>query len=164
MGHKRGKNMIEIGQITTVDELYRMKGARTGNIFVDGVAEFLQNVPSHEASDCAKYLRVDQRTLTSVISIFLGASLKEVIMQWRLRQAIDLLDDLSIPYPTIASRCGYKSVKQLEALIKKHYGTTMETYRSGKLRRNSNYDINQSAESRRSVIRAAKELKDRNKE
>ena len=154
-------NMIEIKQIATVEELYQAKGARTGNIFVDGVVEFLQRVPSCEAGMCAKYLKVDQRTLTSVISIFLGESLKEVILKWRLMQAIDMLDDPSIPFPTIAQHCGYRSVKQLEAAMKKYYGTTMETYRSGKLRRNSNYDINKSAESRRKVLNAAQELRKR---
>lgn len=156
--------MIEIKQIATVEELYRAKGARTGNIFVDGVVEFLQHVPSCEASDCAKYLKVDQRTLTSVIRIFLGKSLKEVILQWRLMQTIDLLDDPQIPFESIALRCGYRSVKQLEASMKKYYGTTMETYRSGKVRRNSNYDINKSAQSRQEILQAAKNLKNRAKE
>ena len=156
--------MIEIKQISTVEELYQSQGARTGNVFVDGVVDFLQHVPSHEASDCAKYLKVDQRTLTSVINIFLGESLKEVIIKWRVRQAIDLLDDPNITFDTIASRCGYSSVKRLEFSIKKFYGTTMETYRSGKVRRNSNYDINKSSDKRNNILLAAQQLKDRNKD
>lgn len=156
--------MIKIQQIATVEELYDAHGAHTGNIFVDGVVEFLQHVPSHESSACAAYLHVDQHLLTGVIKIFLGLPLKEVIIRWRLLQALDLLDDHKLSYEEVAARCGYADTKRLGALMMKYYGTTLETYRTGRLRRNSNYSINATAAKRRAVHDNARNLRHRKRE
>lgn len=155
--------MIKIQQITTVEELYKTNGARTGNVFVDGVVEFLQNEPSHSASACAEYLGVDHHLLAGVVKLFLGLPLKEIIVRWRLFQAMDLLDTHQFSLDEVAAKCGYSDPKCLGTAMKKYHGTTLNTYLTGRLRRNTNYDINSTAEKRRQVMDNANELRQRKK-
>ena len=85
--------MIFIKQITTVEELWNTAGAPTGQIAVDAVVDYVKRVNTHSAQQVAFYLNADQRFLNETMKLFVGVSLKEFIMQWRMRQALDLLDD-----------------------------------------------------------------------
>lgn len=153
--------MIKITPITTADELCRSHGAATGNILVDGLVDFLQHTRSCKAEDAAIYLEVPQRLLSEAIRFFVGSTVQNVILRWRAYQALDLLDQPDMTREAVAEYLQLGSVKTLEGLFRKQFGTTIEAYRTGNLRRNSNFGFNQKAESRRKVISKANELKKR---
>ena len=154
--------MIFIKQITTVDELWQTKGAPTGQTAVDAVVDYVKRVKSHSAQEVALFLNVDQRYLNETMKLFVGVTLKEFIMQWRMRQAIDLLDDESLTVEQVARRCGFRREKDLIAALHTRYGTTPYAYRNGSVIRNSNYRFNQESHQRKQIIENAEKLHSRN--
>jgi len=154
--------MIFIKQITTVEELWNTQGAPTGQIAVDAIVDYVKRVKTHSAQGVAFYLNVDQRFLNETMKLFVGVSLKEFIMQWRMHQAIDLLDDESLSYEQVARRCGFRRVKNLIAAIHTRFGTTPYAYRNGSVLRNGNYRFNQETHERKSIIENAEKLRSRN--
>ena len=155
--------MIFIKQITTVEELWNTAGAPTGQIAVDAVVDYVKRVNTHSAQQVAFYLNADQRFLNETMKLFVGVSLKEFIMQWRMRQAIDLLDDENLSVEEVARRCGFKLEKNLIAAFRARYGTTPYAYRNGSVFRNSNYRFNREAHQRKRIIENAEKLRSRNK-
>ena len=154
--------MIFIKQITTVEELWNTAGAPTGQIAVDAVVDYVKRVKSHSAQEVALYLNVDQRYLNETMKLFVGVTLKEFIMQWRMRQALDLLDDESLTVGQVARRCGFRRVKNLIAALHERYGTTPYAYRNGTVLRNGNYRFNQETHQRKQIIENAEKLHSRN--
>ena len=154
--------MILIKQITTVEELYKTKGAPTGQTAVDAIVDYVKRVKSHSAQEVALCLNVDQRYLNETMKLFVGVSLKEFIMQWRMRQAIDLLDDENLSVEDVAHRCGFRRDKNLIAAIHARFGTTPYAYRNGSVLRNGNYRFNQETHQRKSIIENAEKLRSRN--
>ena len=154
--------MIFIKQITTVEELWNTAGAPTGQIAVDAVVDYVKRVNSHSAQQVAFYLNADQRFLNETMKLFVGVSLKEFIMQWRMRQAIDLLDDENLSVEEVAHRCGFRREKNLIAAIHARFGTTPYAYRNGSVLRNGNYRFNQETHQRKSIIENAEKLHSRN--
>lgn len=153
--------MMEIKQITTVDELYQNQGAKTGQIVVDAVVDYIRRVTSHSADDAAHFLNVNRRWLSESLLIFVGVSLHDFIKQWRLKQAVDLLDDETLSLHEVALRCGYKETKSLIQAFRHLYGTTPLTYRTGHVRRNSLYHVNNDVECRKKAEENARQLKQR---
>ncbi len=110
----------------------------------------------------ALFLNDDQRYLNETMKLFVGVSLKEFIMQWRMRQAIDLLDDESLTVEQVARRCGFRREKDLIAALHTRYGTTPYAYRNGSVIRNGNYRFNQESHQRKQIIENAEKLHSRN--
>lgn len=154
--------MITIQPATTLDQLIATKGAPTGNPFVDGLVEFLRLNASNTVEDAANYLGVPERLLREAIHFFVGVTVREVIHRWRAMQALDLLDDPALSLDAICKRLHFASPKVLRAMMRTYYGTTIGMYRDGKLRRNGNFDYNETKESRQTAIRNAQQLKKRN--
>ena len=154
--------MILIKQITTVEELYKTKGAPTGQTAVDAVVDYVKRVKTHSAQEVALCLNVDQRYLNETMKLFVGVTLKEFILQWRMRQAIDLLDDENLSVGEVARRSGFKHEKNLIAAFRARYGTTPYAYRNGSVFRNSNYRFNREAHQRKRIIENAEKLRSRN--
>ena len=155
--------MIEIKQITTLEKLYFSHGALTGNVFVDAVVWLLiHDKGQNEVSKIADLLEVNRSTLTDVFQILVGIPLKEAIISWRLWEALDLMDaNPTMSAEEVAQRCGFRRAQALGALFKKHFHTTIGAYREDTVRRNGNYDYNQTARQRQEVIDNAKILHDR---
>ena len=154
--------MILIKQITTVEELYKTKGAPTGQTAVDAIVDYVKRVKSHSAQEVALCLNVDQRYLNETMKLFVGVTLKEFILQWRMLQAIDLLDDESLSVEEVARRCGFKLEKNLIAAFRARYGTTPYAYRNSSVFRNNNYRFNREAHQRKRIIENAEKLRSRN--
>lgn len=156
--------MIEIKQIATVEELYQKQGARTGEVIVDAVVEMLKEGPrTNAAKDYAQRLGLELRVLNAVMEKLVGVRLKEMIMQWRMLQALDLLDNPELSYDQVAQQCGFSTAKELGKEFARRQHTTIGVYRSNKLRLNTNYNINQRAETRRKVCENATKLRNRTK-
>ena len=149
----------EIKQITTVEELYKNGGAPTGQIVVDAVVDYVKKVRSHSVENVAIILKMDQRFLNETMKVFVGVTLQEFILQWRILQAIDLLDDESLSYEQVAHRCGFRRVKNLIATFRARLGTTPYAYRNGSVLRNGNYRFNQEPHLRKDIIKNAEKLK-----
>ena len=151
--------MIEIKQIATVEELYRHRKADTGEVFVDAIMYQLTNgAHSNSAQEMADRLGMELRALSKVTEKLVGVKLKEMIMQWRMLQALDLLDNPDYSYEQVAHLCGFSSTQDLAAEFKRRHKTTIEAYRKGQPRRNSNYSLNQTAEKRKAVVENAQKL------
>ncbi len=155
--------MIKFSQITTVEQLCQSQGAATGNQFVDGLMEFIRLNTSNSIEDAAAYLGIPQRLLCDAIKFFVGTTPREVIHRYRSYQALDLLDNPQLSTTEVARRLHFASSKVLEAVMRNCHGTTVTAYRTGKARRNGNYDYNQTAEARQNVIDNAKKLKQRSR-
>ncbi len=151
--------MKEIKCITSVEELYRNGGAPTGEIVVDAVVDYVKRVKSHSAEEVATFLNVDKRLLSGTMKLLVGVTLQEFILQWRVLQAIDLLDDRSLPVEEVAHRCGFKRDKNLIAAFQSRLGTTPYAYRNGTVLRNSSYSFNGDSHHRNRVIENAEKLK-----
>ena len=83
-------------------------------------------------------------------------------MQWRMRQAIDLLDDENLSVEEVARRCGFRREKNLISAIHERFGTTPYAYRNGSVLRNGNYRFNQETHQRKNIIENAEKLRSRN--
>ncbi len=151
--------MKEIKRITNVEELYKNGGAPTGEIFVDAVVDYVKRVKSHSAEDVAVFLNVDKRMLSEVMKLLVGVSLKEFIIQWRVYQAVDLLDDKSLSFSEVAQRCGFRCYKNLIAAFQARLGTTPYAYRNGTVIRHGNYSFNVDTQHRKKVVENAEKLR-----
>lgn len=134
--------MIEIKQIATVEQLYARRKELTGNVLVDAVVEYLRVMPDHEPIIMAKTLGVDRRMLSKAMEIFVGVPLKEMIWQWRVHQAVDLLDNKALSIEEVSHCTGYGTVKSLSAAMMKYFGTTPTIYRTGTINGNGSYEMN----------------------
>lgn len=154
--------MSKIEQITTLEELYKSGGAKTGNVFVDGMVEFLQSTKSLQVSEAAEFLGISPRLLTDTIKLFVGVMPKEMIPRWRVMQALDLMDaNPEMNREEVAQACGF-SLRGLEVNMQKHYGTTIDAYHLGKTRRNDTYFTDSSARvGVRRILENAQKLKKR---
>ena len=134
--------MIEIKQITTFDALYKSQGALTGNVLVDAVVDAIRHSRLHDAQELALMLGVDSRFLNKAMEVFVGLPLREMIHQWRVRQAVALLDDESLSYEEVARRIGYGCERSMISAFKKYFGTTPTIYREGTINQNGAYPMN----------------------
>lgn len=124
--------MIEIKQIATVEELYLKQGTPTGEVIVDAVVEMLKDGPrTNAAQDFAQRLGFELRVLSAVIEKLVGVRLKEMIMQWRMLQALDLLDNHELSYDQVAQQCGFSTSKELGKEFTRRQHTTIK-FSSGK--------------------------------
>lgn len=155
--------MKEIKQIATVWELYKSRNGETGEMFVDAVVWQLTHQPcANSATEIASQLGCDMVLLSRVIEKLVGVKLKEMIQQWRLYQALDLMDnEPELSDEEVACRCGFAHAENLGVKLRQRYHTTIGAYRSGHARRNSNYEYNSSPEGLREVKESAKKLHER---
>lgn len=151
--------MIEIKQITTVEELWKSGGAPTGNVLVDALVEFLKISKSNDLDYMAAGYGVRIRLLQEAIPVFVGVTPHEMIRRWRVFQAMDLLINTTMSEAEIAERCGFKDQRNLQILIRKYHQTTAAALRTGMPRRNSNYPYNESRDKLREIYRNAKKIR-----
>ena len=141
--------MKKITQVTTVDQLYKSQDQETGNIIVDALVYYLRHSKSHKAADAALFLDVEQRWLNDSVRIFVGTTLQRLIQEWRLRTALDLLDNQELSLLEVAQRCGYRQDRQFSDAFMNRFGVTPLAYRTGSQPNNGRYDSNQSAQAQR---------------
>ena len=152
----------KISPITTLDELYRTKGAPTGNVIVDAFVEYLMHSNSRKAQDAALCLGVETRWLSESLRIFIGMNLSDAILEWRMRKALDLMDDEQLSLEEIAHRCSYSQFNHFAEAFQKRWGVSPYTYRTGEEPTNALYDCNKSAKTRRELFERIQALKNRN--
>jgi AraC-like DNA-binding protein len=156
--------MIEIKRITSVDELYKNGGAPTGQIPVDAVVDYVKRVKSHSAEDVATYLGQKRVWLSGVLQMLVGVPLQEFIIQWRVLQALDLLDDPELSVAEVAKACGFRNEKNLVDTLRRRVGITPNAYRTGSVPHNGNYSFNKDPHARRKLFENVEKLKSRRQE
>lgn len=98
----------------------------TASPIVNAVAEALHETKFIEACEFAAYLEVDQVKLSHAIILDLGMSLKDLIHNFRLEQAMRLVaENPDMPVEEIAQACGYASAGSLWRFIQRKTGMTV---------------------------------------
>lgn len=146
-------------QISNIHQLYLTQGTPTGNPIVDEVVTYLHSSSSHSASDAANALGVGQRWLTESMQLFVGQKLQQFILQWRVLQAFDLLDDPALTFDEVAHRTGFAAHKDLRLAMQRLYQTTPFVYRHERIYRNALYGCNQSTQARQQLLERTHRLR-----
>ena len=124
--------------IATIEELY--DGVEpTGEPILDAVVRVLRQSTTHSVQDVAAALCVVPRHLSGAVQILTGMSLKALIKEWRLRQAVALIaSEPALTDRQVAQRCGYRHEDNLVLDFKQRFHTTPYIFRTGEIRRNGN--------------------------
>jgi len=142
--------------VESVEELYHAREP-TGEVIIDEVVNTVRRTRTQRSSDIALLLEVEHRLLNDAFKLLTGMNLSTMIIEWRMLQAKDLLDDKSLSVQEVARRCGFMRKKNLILAFRRRWGTTPYAYRTGKLLRNSNYAVNKDHHSRKNALRIARE-------
>lgn len=146
-------------QITNIHQLYLNQGTSSGNCIVDEVVNYLRHSSSHSAHEAADSLGVGQRWLSESMQLFVGLKLQQFIVQWRVLQAFDLLDDMALSFDEVAHRTGFAAHKDLRLAMQRLYQTTPFVYRHERIYRNALYDCNESEHTRQQLLERTRQLR-----
>ena len=142
--------------IESVEELYHARQP-TGEMIIDAVTDALRKTTTQRSGDIALLLDADHRQLNDAFKLLTGMNLSTLIVEWRMLQARDLLDDRSLTVKQVAHRCGFRQQKNLILAFRRRWGTTPQAYRTGRLLRNSNYVVNRDYHTRKAALDIARE-------
>ena len=142
--------------VESVEEMYHATEP-FGEVIIDTVLDAVRKTRTQSAGDIALLLDADRRLLNDAFLLLTGMNLSTLIIEWRMMQAKDLLDDKSLSVQEVAYRCGFKQQKNLILAFRRRWGTTPQAYRTGKLLRNRNYVVNKDYRSRKNALEVAKE-------
>lgn len=116
----------------SVFELYRLpEDTLIGDTILDPVVEILRKKPVHFAGDVAKLLGVRYRDLSGAVRLLTGQTLDQLIKEWRMMQAVELINRTELDFLTIANRCGFTTVEHLSAALQKKMQKTPYELRNG---------------------------------
>ena len=147
--------------VTTIAALYARQEP-TGEVILDAVVSVLRQSTTHSVQDVAAALDAAPRHLSGAVQILTGMSLKALIKEWRLRQAVELIcREPALTDHEVARRCGYRHEDNLVLDFKRRYHTTPYIFRTGEIRRNGNYPMNESAEKRSQILKETQLLRER---
>ena len=120
--------------IKTIEELYERKDG-TGEVLLDEMAECLRKTRIIAVADLAALMDVDAHQLNMAVRPLTGMTTRDVINQWRLLQAQELLrqgatgearDERIRRLNAAARRCGWRSYRVL-LKVAHRYGVRVET-------------------------------------
>ena len=120
--------------IKTIEELYERKDG-TGEVLLDEMAECLRKTRIIAVADLATLMDVDAHQLNQAVRLLTGMTTRDVINQWRLLQAQELLrqgatgearDERIRRLNAAARRCGWRSYRVL-LKVAHRYGVRVET-------------------------------------
>ncbi len=142
--------------VESVEELYHARQP-TGEMIIDAVTDAIRKTTTQRSGDIALLLDADHRQLNDAFKLLTGMNLSTLIVEWRMLQARDLLDDRSLTVKQVAHRCGFRQQKNLILAFRRRWGTTPQAYRTGRLLRNSNYVVNRDYHTRKAALDIARE-------
>lgn len=142
--------------VESVEEMYHAM-VPFGEVIIDAVLDAVRKNRTQSTGDIALLLDTDRQLLNDAFLLLSGINLSTMIIEWRIMQAKDLLDDKSLPVLEVTHRCGIKHQKNLILAFRRRWGTTTNAYRIGKLLRNSNYVFNRDHHTRKTALDIAKE-------
>ena len=86
-------------------------------IIVDRVVWALRKSSAIESQEIALMLDVDQRYLSHALRLLTGMPLHQIVSEWRILQAQELISEGSLSLRQIARRCGWKSERVLKTVV-----------------------------------------------
>ena len=89
--------------VESVEEMYHAREP-TGEVIVDAVIDAVRKTRTQRSSDIALLLDVEHRQLNDAFKMLTGMNLSTMIIEWRMMQAKDLLDDKSLSVTEVAHR------------------------------------------------------------
>ena len=119
--------------VTSVEELYDRKDG-IGEVLLDEMAECLRKTRIIAVADLAALMDVDAHQLNQAVRLLTGMTTRDVINQWRLLQAQELLrqgaageakDERIRRLNAAARRCGWRSYRVL-LKVAHRYGVKLE--------------------------------------
>ena len=119
--------------VTSVEELYDRKDG-TGEVLLDEMAECLRKTRIIAVADLATLMDVDAHQLNQAVRLLTGMTTRDVINQWRLLQAQELLrqgatgeakEERIRRLNAVARRCGWRSYRVL-LKVAHRYGVKLE--------------------------------------
>lgn len=97
----------------------------TASPLVNAVAEVLHDTKLIECKEIAKRLEVDERKLSSALSLELGMTLNELLDRYRMKQALDFISDHPDCSPDqLAQEIGYASRNGISRFLYTKLGIT----------------------------------------
>ena len=100
--------------VTSVEELYERKDG-TGEVLLDEIAECLRKTRIIAVADLAALMDVDAHQLNQAVRLLTGMTTRDVINQWRLLQAQELLRQGATGTESSGqSEAGTESAKRVE--------------------------------------------------
>ena len=119
--------------IISVEDLYTLaRDQPIGIPILADVVYYLKRSPGITGKVLAKKLDVKRSALSGAVQILTGSTLNDMLRQWRLLRAIDLLSNTSLPYLEVARLCGYRTVNGLTKFMERNKKCTAREYRENR--------------------------------
>lgn len=116
----------------TFDELYAWTGGHTGSLVLDDILNVLRNSRLIRVKEVAQELDLPVSFLEQVTTYMVGMPFKELIVQWRVRQCAQFLQESDLSYAEIAEACGWKDPSTMIRVFERYMdGKTPLEYRTG---------------------------------
>jgi len=103
--------------VTTAASLYRAQGP-VGEAILDEMNATLRTSHTVYPEVVAQRMGVEVRDLRSAVKILTGMRLMELIRDWRILQARDLMATGSMDEEAIAQRCGWNTAQIMRRCMK----------------------------------------------
>lgn len=93
---------------------------------------YLSRSPSINGKTLAKVLEVKRGQLSGTLQLLTGATLNDLLKQWKLLHAMNLLRNTRKSYQEVAEECGYKTINGLSKFMERMIKCTAYEYRAGR--------------------------------
>jgi AraC-like DNA-binding protein len=88
---------------------------------------YTQNI---KVNDIANYVRIDRRYLSRLFKNYLDSSPHDMLIQFRMRKACELMTDMHLSIGDVARSVGYEDPMQFSKVFKRVHGTSPFKYRA----------------------------------
>ena len=123
--------------IISVESLYTLsRDQPIGIPILADVVYFLKRSPGLSGKELAKILNVKRSALSSAVHLLTGDTLNDLLRQWKLLKAMDLLSNTRLPYLDVAHLCGFKTVNGLSKFMERNHKCTAREYRENRVHGN----------------------------
>lgn len=133
----RGDDSVADGQNTDVKPLMPAQTPADA-AFLDRVSRYVEenlDNPDANVDDMAVAAAASRSTLNRRLRSLLGVSAAQLIIEARMRHAVQLLEgcqEADCPVAEVARRCGYSDAYYFQRVFKKHHGVSPAEYRCKK--------------------------------
>ena len=122
---KRVRNAEGWEKLETVERKVRPSGC----YLLDAVVQVIDFEQKWTPREIAGAMEVEAKELSGAVNILTGMPLEAFVAAYRLKRAEELLSCTDLPLDTVASRCGFSSVKTLSQFFFRRRGTRPLAFR-----------------------------------
>lgn len=121
--------MHPIKRISNATQLFEHPGQPTGSPILDAIEFCLHHNNFVTVKDVADFVCAPVKVLTGAVHLLTGQYLCDLIEDYRLLQASQLLCETELSLDKIASRCGYCEHTTLERIFSRRVGLSPSQWR-----------------------------------